>query len=271
MNPRSCDLFGRRALRASSSCISKGPLVQPLQLRRMTHPTPIITTRCCTATRTKAAPTLNTPETSTARGKESCWRESVPSGSRAQGRYRDGEKFSLARADGAIRCLDLMIWTEKIQLAVLSRWDLSGGGLGGRRSSHSAPGCIWRLSSGPDQRETTQLSYQLHQIFLVSYSAELQNIQAVELVFKARRGCSRGGTALTPWLMPRVPNTAPHPDPPSSSPESTQPKSKQRYSHAASSCPFPPSWIRRNVEVTTDTHVTCPPLPYSGNVTCDLL
>ena len=168
MNPWSCDLFGRRALRALSSCISKGPLVQPLQLRSMTHPTPIITTRCCTATKTTAAPTLNAPEPSTTPGKELCWRASVPSSSRAHGRFGNWGKSSLARADGAIKYLDLMIWTEKIQLAVLSRWDLSGGGLGGRRSSHSALECIWRLSSGPDQRETTQLSYQLHQIFLLS-------------------------------------------------------------------------------------------------------
>lgn len=58
-----------------------------------------ITTRCCTATKTAAAPTLHAPETSTPPGKESCWKEGVPSSSRAQGRFENGGKSSLARAD----------------------------------------------------------------------------------------------------------------------------------------------------------------------------
>lgn len=36
---------------------------------------------------------------------------------------------------------------------------------------------------GPDQRETTQLSYQLHQILFLSIQLNFKNIQAVELVF----------------------------------------------------------------------------------------
>lgn len=87
---------------------------------------------------------------------------------------------------------------------------------------------------------------------LFEYSAELQNIQAVELVFKARNRCSRGGTALTLWLMPWVPNTRPLAPVLSTS---IQPKSKQRCSQVAARepRPFPPSWIRRNLEVTIYT------------------
>ena len=46
-----------------------------------------------------------------------------------------------------------MIWTKKIQLEVLSQWDLSGGGLGEHISSHSALECIWRFSSEPDRKK----------------------------------------------------------------------------------------------------------------------
>lgn len=51
------------------------------------------------------------------------------------------------------RHLGFMIWTKKIQLEVLSQWDLSGGGLGEHISSHSAPECIWRFSSEPDRKK----------------------------------------------------------------------------------------------------------------------
>lgn len=46
-----------------------------------------------------------------------------------------------------------MIWAKKIQLEVLSQWDLSGGGLGEHRSSHSALECIWTLSSEPEGKK----------------------------------------------------------------------------------------------------------------------
>lgn len=49
--------------------------------------------------------------------------------------------------------LDLVICTKKIQLEVLSQWDLSGGGLGEHISSHSALECIWRLSSEPNRKK----------------------------------------------------------------------------------------------------------------------
>lgn len=104
--------------------------------------------------------------------------------------------------------------------------------------------------------------------FLFEYSAELQNIQAVELVFKARNRCSRGGTALTLWLMPWVPNTRPLTPVLSMS---IQPKSKQRCSQMVAREPRPflppvPSILDTEKFGGDHTHVTCLPLPYSGNV-----
>ena len=90
----------------------------------------------------------------------------------------------------------------------------------------------------------------------------------MELVFKARNRCSRGGTALTLWLMPWVPNTRPLTPVLSMS---IQPKSKQRCSQMVAREPRPflppvPSILDTEKFGGDHTHVTCLPLPYSGNV-----
>lgn len=134
----------------------------------MTHPTPLLLQDAAQPPRQRQPQhyTLQRPARHPGR---SCAgrRECLPAAEPRAGSGTEGNPL-WPGLTAIIKYLDLMIWTEKIQLAVLSRWDLSGGGLVGRRSSHSALECIWRLSSGPDQRETTQLSYQLHQILFLS-------------------------------------------------------------------------------------------------------